>query len=288
MPVRCYVPALDLATQILALPISMPGRFAYRFLPYRRSLVLKNIDQVYGDQLSVAQKKHLAQAFYSHLLTSIKETIQLRFMSDATLRARVTVKGHERLLEIAARGQGVLVLTAHVGSWEFAPLGGILNFEQFKGHFHFIRRRLGWKFMERILFRRYYRAGLNVIPKHEALQQVKPALDQNHAVVFVLDQHATLQNRDGVAVEFFGKKACTYRSLASLSRHTDLPVVPAASYRLPNGRHILEFYEPIVWQEYPTNQESIYQNTLAYNQALERIILAHPEQWMWMHRRWKL
>ncbi len=288
MPVRCYVPALDFATQILALPISMPGRFTYRFLPYRRSLVLKNIDQVYGDQLSVAQKKHLAQAFYSHLLTSIKETIQLRFMSDANLRARVTVKGHERLLEIAARGQGVLVLTAHVGSWEFAPLGGILNFEQFKGHFHFIRRRLGWKFMERVLFRRYSRAGLNVIPKHEALQQVKPALDQNHAVVFVLDQHATLQNRDGVAVEFFGKKAGTYRSLASLSRHTDLPVVPAASYRLPDGQHILEFYEPIVWQEYSTNQESIYQNTLAYNQALERIILAHPEQWMWMHRRWKL
>ncbi|MBP6917888.1 MAG: lysophospholipid acyltransferase family protein [Legionellaceae bacterium] len=288
MPVWCCVPALDLATQILALPTSMPGRFAYCFLPYRRSLVLKNIDQVYGGQLSAAQKKHLAQAFYSHLLTSIKETVQLRFMSDATLRARVTVKGHERLLEIAARGQGVLVLTAHVGSWEFAPLGGILNFEQFKGHFHFIRRRLGWKFMERILFRRYYRAGLNVIPKHEALQQVKPALDQNHAVVFVLDQHATLQNRDGVAVEFFGKKAGTYRSLASLSRHTDLPVVPAASYRLPNGHHILEFYEPIVWQEYPTNQESIYQNTLAYNQALERIILAHPEQWMWMHRRWKL
>lgn len=288
MPVRCSVPAADLPAQIASLPITLPGRFVYHFLPYRRQLVLQNIDQVYGDQLSIPDKKHLAQAFYSHFLTSIKETIQLRFMSDATLRDRVTVKGHERLLAIAEGGQGVLVLTAHVGSWEFAPLGGILNFAQFKGHFHFIRRCLGWKSIERILFRRYYRVGLNVIPKQEALHRVKTALEQNHAVVFVLDQHASLENRDGVAVEFFGKKAGTYRSLASLSRHTGLPVVPASGYRLPNGRHILEFYEPIVWQEYPSNQESIYQNTLAYNQALERIILAHPEQWMWMHRRWKL
>lgn len=288
MPVWCFVPVLDAATQIAQLPISRLGRWAYRLLPYRRKIVLNNIDQVYGDQLNVEQKKHLAQAFYSHLLTSIKETFQLRFMSDSTVRGRVTVKGYERLLEIATQGQGVLVLTAHVGSWEFAPLGGILNFEQFKGHFHFIRRRLGWKFIERILFQRYYRAGLNVIPKQDALHLVKNALDQNHAVVFVLDQHASLASRDGVAVEFFGKKAGTYRSLASLSRHTGLPVVPAAGYRLPNGQHVLEFYDPILWQEYPTNQESIYQNTLAYNQALERIILAHPEQWMWMHRRWKL
>lgn len=284
----CCVLVSDLGQQIAALPLSWAGRLVYRFLPYRRSIVRNNIDQVYGEQLNQQQKKHLAQAFYSHLLTSIQETIQLRFMSDAELRARVQVKGYEHLLEIAAQGQGVLVVTAHVGSWEFAPLGGILNFQQFKGHFHFIRRRLGWKFIEKILFRRYHRVGLNVIPKQDALQQVKGALDQNHAVVFVLDQHASLVNRDGVAVEFFGKKAGTYRSLASLSRHTGLPVVPAAGYRLPNGHHVLEFYEPITWQEYPTNQESIYHNTLAYNQALERIILAHPEQWMWMHQRWKL
>ena len=113
-------------------------------------------------------------------------------------------------------------------------------------------------------------------------------MEQNHAVVFVLDQHASLANRDGVAVEFFGKKAGTYRSLASFARHTGVPVVPAAGYRLDNGRHVLEFYDPIPWQDYGSTQESIYRNTLAYNQALERIILAHPEQWLWLHKRWKL
>ncbi|KTD17610.1 lysophospholipid acyltransferase family protein [Legionella jordanis] len=264
------------------------GRFLYHFLPYRRSIVQANINLVFGHQLNAAQKKRLAKAFYSHMAMSIKEIVQLRFMSEKKLKERVDVKGYQRLLDIVAQNRGVLILTGHFGNWEFAPLGGILNFEEFKGQFHFIRRTLGSKALERLLFRRYYQAGLNVIPKKNSLDQVCNALDQNHAVVFVLDQHASLANRDGVAVEFFGKKAGTYRSLATLARHTGVPVVPAAGYRLPNGRHVLEFHDPIYWQDYPTIQESIYQNTLAYNQALERIILAHPEQWHWLHKRWKL
>jgi KDO2-lipid IV(A) lauroyltransferase len=278
----------DYAQQIDQLPVSIAGRLMYALLPYRRKVIRKNIDQVFGDKLDRAQKKHLTQAYYSHLLTSVKEAFQLRFMSEATLCSRVEIRGYQNMLDVVANNRGVLVLTGHFGNWEFAPIGGILNFKEFQGQFHFIRKTMGNKTIERILFNRYYNAGLNVIPKKNSLQQVCDALDQNHAVVFVLDQHATLGNRDGVAVEFFGKKAGTYRSLASLARHTGVPVVPAASYRLANGKHVLEFHEPLIWQEFENTQESIYRNTLCYNQALERIILAHPEQWMWLHKRWKL
>lgn len=270
------------------LKVTWFGRLVYYGLPYRRHVVMSNIDQVYGNRLSSQEKKRLAMAFYSHLLTSLKEMIQLRFMSDEALCDRVDVIGYERLLEIAEQHRGVLVLTGHFGSWEFAPIGGIAKFKQFKGQFHFIRRTLNIKWLERFLFRRYYQAGLKVIPKKNSLQQVAEALENNHAVVFVLDQHASVENRDGVAVEFFGKKAGTYRSLASFSRHTGIPVVPAAAYRLENGRHVLKFHEPIAWQEHGSTQESIYRTTLAYNEALERIILEHPEQWLWLHKRWKL
>jgi Kdo2-lipid IVA lauroyltransferase/acyltransferase len=257
-------------------------------LPYRKAVILENITQVFGARLSSSEKTHLVKAFYSHLVRSIKETCQLRFMKEPAIAARVEVRGHERLLRVAEKKQGVLVLTGHVGSWEFAPLGGILNFKQFQGQFHFIRRTLGNKMLERILFRRYYQAGLHVITKANALQHVTEALDKNHAVVFVLDQHASLVNRDGIAAEFFGKKAGTYRSLATFARHTGVPVVPAASYRLPNGQHVLEFYDAIDWEDKPGNHAAIYHNTCAYNRVLERIILAHPEQWWWLHRRWKL
>ena len=278
----------DLTKRIESTPVSFAGRMVYYGLPYRKNVILANIKQAFGDSLNEKQRTHLIQSFYSHLITSVKEMIQMRFMSEKQLRKKVEVRGYDRLLSVADKGRGVLILTGHFGNWEFAPIGGILNFEAFRGRFHFIRRTLGNKIIERILFRRYYRAGLNVIPKKNSLHLVCDALDQNHAVVFVLDQHASLVNRDGVAVEFFGKKAGTYRSLASFSRHTGVPVVPAAGFRLPNGRHVLEFYEPIEWRDFGSTQESIYHNTLAYNQALEQIILAHPEQWLWLHKRWKL
>ena len=264
----------ELAEKINKLKVSLAGRVIHSCLPYRRNVVMANIEQVYGKTLTSVEKTHLAKAFYSHLATSIKEMVLLRFMSEKKLRESVEVRGSEHMLKVVAEKRGVLVVTGHVGSWEFAPIGGIANFQQFEGQFHFIRRTLTNKVIERVLFRRYY--------------QVCDVLDQNHAVIFVLDQHAAVENRDGIAAEFFGKKAGTYRSLATFARHTGSPVVPAASYRLPNGRHILEFYDPIPWQDYASTQESIYRNTLAYNQALERIILAHPEQWMWLHKRWKL
>lgn len=195
-----------LAQQIEALPITLAGRFIYRFLPYRRRLIFSNISQVYNDQLNEYQKKRLAKAYYSHLAKSLKEALQLRFMSEKKLRAQVEVIGHEKMLAVVAQKKGVLVVTGHFGNWEFAPLGGVLNFKEFKGQFHFIRRTLRFKFIERIMFKNYYQAGLNVIPKKNSLEQVCVALEQNHAVIFVLDQHASLVNRDGIAVEFLEKK----------------------------------------------------------------------------------
>lgn len=278
----------ELHQQIDSLPISIFGTFIYYFLPYRRPIIMKNINHVYQDRLDEAQKKRLAKSYYSHLIKSVKEALSLRFMSEKTLKQRVEVRGHEHLAKVIQDQKGALVVTGHFGNWEYAPIGGVLNFEAYKGQFHFIRRTLGFKYLERILFRRYYQAGLNVIPKKNSLERVGSALEKNHVVVFVLDQHASLVNRDGIAVEFFGKKAGTYRSLATLSRNTGVPVVPAAGYRLANGMHVLEFFDPIPWRDFEGTQESLYQNTLAYNQSLERIILKHPEQWNWIHNRWKI
>ncbi|MCX7115434.1 MAG: lysophospholipid acyltransferase family protein [Gammaproteobacteria bacterium] len=269
-------------------PITRIGKWIARFLPYRQRVVLANINRVYGDHLTAADKQHLIVAFYSHLATFIKEMVTLRFLSETKLKQKVTVTGHQHVLDVAASGKGVLLLTAHLGNWEFAPLGAILNFKAFRGHFHFIRRTLTNKTIERILFNRYHKAGLRIIPKKGSLQQVCDVLEQNHAIIFVLDQHAALTNRDGIAVEFFGEKAGTYRSLASIARHTGVPVIPTETYRQADGSHVLAFHAPLECQDYPSSQEALYQNTKRYNEALEQMILRHPEQWMWVHKRWKL
>jgi KDO2-lipid IV(A) lauroyltransferase len=273
---------------VLSRPVTRWGRWMYRFLPYRKKVIEANIRQVFGKHISIEAQQHLAKAFYSHLGKIISETLRLRFLSEQQLMNMVSIEGHQHLFDVAAKGKGVLILTGHFGNWEFAPLGGMPQFKDYKGCFHFIRRELGFKRLEQILFKRYYRAGLQVIPKKNALDKIMQALEHNHAVVFVLDQHASLANKDGIAVEFFGKPAGTYRSLAMVAKYTEVPVVAAAGYRTADNRHVLKFYPPMDLVQ-PEGTESVIEaNTRQYNQILEQIIMEHPEQWWWLHKRWKI
>lgn len=277
----------DISDYLDKITPSFWGKFFYYCLPFRKTVVLSNMRFVFGQQLDSNQIKKLAQCFYSHIARSIRENIVLRFMNEEQVKAKATVIGAEYMFEAAKHNKGIAVLTGHFGNWEFAPIAGILNFKAFQGRFHFIRKTLKNKKLEHWLFRRYYRAGLGVIPKKNSLNRVCDVLAEEQAVVFVMDQHASIQAKDGILVDFFGKKAGTYRSLATIARYTQVPVVPAASYRQKDGTHVLEFFPPINWQEHENTKQALYQNTLAYNQALELMVLAHPEQWLWMHKRWK-
>jgi KDO2-lipid IV(A) lauroyltransferase len=127
-------------------------------------------------------------------------------------------------------------------------------------------------------------ALLVVDPPHEE-QMEFARLPAGDIVLFPFDQHAG--GRDGIEVDFFGHPAGTFRSLALIARATGAPVVPAASWREHDGRHVLRFVEPLIPIECEDYDEEIRRNTQAYNAALERLILRHPEQWWWMHRRWK-
>lgn len=267
---------------------TLTGRFLYHAIPFRKKIVLKNIETVFGDRLNQQQKLNLAKAFYSHIAKSLKENCLMRFLSPQKIKSKAVVVGAEHVLKAAEKNKGVLILTGHFGNWEFAPIAGIMNFEQYKGRFYFIRKLIGTKAIEKLLFKRYYQAGLNVIPKKNALQQACEALEQQAAVVFVMDQHACIGSKDGIKVDFFNKPAGTYRSLATLARNMEAPVIPAQSYRRHDGQHVLEFYPELEWQAINDRKRALMTNTKRYNEQLEKMILKYPEQWLWMHKRWKL
>jgi KDO2-lipid IV(A) lauroyltransferase len=104
-------------------------------------------------------------------------------------------------------------------------------------------------------------------------------------VVFPFDQHAG--RKDGVLAEFFGHPAGTFRSLAVIALATGAPVVPASSWREGAGQHVLRFEDELPPIEHADANQAILLNTRAYNRALERMIVRRPEQWWWVHRRWK-
>lgn len=283
----------DVKDYIKQLEPSLIGKIIYRCFPYRRKVVLSNMRQVFDTQFSDEEIKKLAQCFYAHFVRSIGENIKMRMMSEAKMTEKVKVLGESHLSDALAHDKGVLILTGHLGNWEFAPIGGILQFKDLRGHFYFIRRQLRIKWLENFLFSRYNKVGLNVIPFFDAVNQACDALEDNKLVVYVLDQHAQITRqgggrRDGIPVEFFGKKAGTYRSLAMIARHTGAKVIPATSYREPDGRHVLAFLPEIPWEAHEKSSDAILHNTRNYNKAIESFILKHPEQWIWMHKRWKI
>jgi Kdo2-lipid IVA lauroyltransferase/acyltransferase len=266
---------------------SLLGRLCYHALPIRRQVVLQNLRTAFGGELDDEGIKLLAQRFYGHLFTTFLENIRLGLMNRSQIKKGLRVEGREHVMGVSARGKGVILMTGHIGNWEMGPIMCTEHFSEFKGRFHVLRRQLVNKTVERFLFGRYKTAGLNVLPKRNSLDRILEVLAVNDAVVFIMDQHAK-PKKDGVIVDFFGKKAGTFKSLAIVARASEAQVVPTYCFREKDGTHVMRFLPPLKWIEDSDFDREILLNTRLYNETLEKIIREHPEQWLWVHRRWKI
>jgi KDO2-lipid IV(A) lauroyltransferase len=268
-------------------PIRVPlaGRMLYHLFPFRRRVILDNMRRVFGATLDEDAIVDLAQAHYGHLWKLAGEFLRFRWLSRERKLALVRIENLDNFVDAYQQGKGVLLLTGHFGNWEVATVAGIGSFPQMRGRFHFVRRALKPDWFDRLVVRRFEAAGFGVMAKRGSLDAMLDRLSKGDAIVFPFDQHA--QPPDGIAVDFFGTPAWTFKSLAIIALATGAPVVPATSWREPDGRHVLRFEAPISAIEHASTNEAIRLTTGAYNAELERLVLRRPEQWYWVHRRWK-
>jgi KDO2-lipid IV(A) lauroyltransferase len=273
----------------LALPENteapLPGRMIYRLLPFRRSVMIENLRRVFGPGVPDVEITRLAQAHYAHLWRLFLEFLRFRFMSAERKMAQVEIENVAVFTRALERNKGILVLTGHFGNWEVATVAGLGHFPQMRGRIHFVRRPIKPVWLDRFVNACFRRAGFGVLPKRGSLDAILDRLAAGDAIVFPFDQHAGPP--DGIAVDFFGFPAWTFKSLALIATASDAAVIPASSWREPDGRHVLRFEEPLPAVSCADAGEEIHRKTREYNAALERLILRHPEQWYWVHRRWK-
>ena len=269
-------------------PTEVPwfGRWFYHLFPYRRNVALENLRRVFGDVLPEEEIHKLAQAYYAHYLRFTMEFVRLPFMSAERRKAWIRLENIEAPLRAHEKGKGILLLTGHFGNFEVSTVAGISQFPQYRGLFHFVRRPLKPRLLNAFVTYRFRRHGFGVLPKRGSLDRIFELLAHGAIIVYVFDQHAG--KGDGITVDFFGHPAGTFKSVALLALTTGAPVIPAYSWREPNGRHVLRFEDELPLIECDDVGEAIRINTQAYNRALERMLLRHPEQWIWMHRRWKV
>jgi KDO2-lipid IV(A) lauroyltransferase len=261
------------------------GKFIYHILPLRRRVVMENLRRVYGDTLTDRRIAEIAQAFYGHLVKFLGEFVRLAFMSDAKKAQYVRIEGIEHLAAARKQGKGVLLLAGHFGNWEVSTVAGMSQFKQFHGHLHFIRRPLKPQWFNDLVMRRFRKAGFGTLEKTGSLDEILALLEDNRIIVSIFDQFTV--RKYGIQSEFFGHPAHTFKSLAVLAQFTGAPVIPSSSWREQDGTHVLLFEPPVEVLTEGRTKDILSKNTKRFNETLERIILRHPEQWIWMHKRWK-
>ena len=273
----------------LALPmetsVPLAGKVFFNGLPFRRAVIIDNLRRVFGAAVPDREIARIAQAHYAHLWQLIVEFFRFRWLSAERKRALVRVENLDAFIGAFRERKGVLVLTGHFGNWEVATVAGIANYPDVRGRFHFVRRPIKPRWLDALVTRRFNRAGFGVIAKRGSLERIVALLERGDIIVFPFDQYAG--GADGIDAEFFGQAVGTFKSLAVIALATGAPVLPAAAWREPDGRHVLRFESPVPLVDVEHVNDSIVRTTRGFNAVLERLILRHPEQWWWVHRRFR-
>jgi Kdo2-lipid IVA lauroyltransferase/acyltransferase len=253
------------------------GDALWWLLPRRRGVALDNIRRSLGREMAPEEIRRLGRRSFQHVGMNLVEACRYFLRPTDVMLSRVRVDGAEHLRSAAAQGRGILILTAHYGNWELlAAAHGLTGLP-----LSIVIRPLDHPILDELAARFRRRSGAELIVKRLAVREVLQALRRGRMVGILLDQNAT--RAEGVFVPFFGIPASTSKGLAVLALRTGAPVVPVFLRRELDGRHSMDVRPPLE----PPPDGDVEAYTATFNLAIEAAIRRAPEQWLWMHARWR-
>jgi Kdo2-lipid IVA lauroyltransferase/acyltransferase len=245
-----------------------------------RNVAIENLSHVYGSDKSSREIRSQALRIFRNLTMILFEIGWSLRIKEKDFFSFFKISGLENVRSACNKGKGVLALTAHIGNWELLMLAaGFLGLPMSA-----IYRPFDFKPLDRFFADLRTRYGAKLYPKSRAMRKILRSIRDRELVGFLLDQNTSVQA--GVFVDFFGKPACTHKGMALVALGTDAPVISAFLVRDGSGFRV-EFGPEIPLIRTGDKDKDIIENTRQYNRALESIILRYPDQWFWVHRRWK-
>jgi len=262
------------------------GLLIYRFDHRHRNVVLNNLNIAFGQETSSAEFHELCKQSFKNL-GRIFFDIGWISISNKTLDL-YEVQGAEYLRRAYLQGKGVLIVTAHFGNWELLREAGYMVLKKYGWQSNIVARRLDFEPLERFFQELRTQWGTRVLPtRKNTYQSILDLLkDKAHKNNIVLLNDQRVDWYEGVFVDFFGTLACTNIGLARLAKKTGAPVIPLYVIRTENG-YIGQFQPEIPWIHTDDDYWDLAVNTQRYNQNIEAMIRKYPEQWFWVHNRWK-
>jgi KDO2-lipid IV(A) lauroyltransferase len=244
-----------------------------------RPIALKNVTKTEG-LVAPSRIPRFIRKVYEHLGLCLVEMLMMpRYLRKGPLTRIVRLEGWEQLAELQKEGKGVILAIGHQGNWELCGLAA----NQAGYRLNSLARPIDNPWVNRYLHRFRTWTGQEIITKHGALGSMIKVLRENKLLVVQIDQDS---RRTGVYVRFFGRPASTQRSPALLSLKYGSPIVVADIHRTADGHRVV-LAPPIRPDGFRSARDPIQALTQAVTAVFERAVRAHPEQWFWIHDRWK-
>ena len=247
-----------------------------------RNVGLENLRLAFGDRYDEGERDRIVRAVYRHFCRMLVEMLHIpRKLHATTWRDRIELVGHEPVLDRLLKGGPVIMLSGHFGNWEMAGyLFGVFGFPP-----HSVARALDNPYLDRFLRTFRERTGQKLIPKTGGYDQMLDVLRGGGILSFLADQDA---GERGMFVDFFGRPASTHKAIALLALEHRAPVVVGYARRIgPGFRYEVGCNAVIDPEEWTGTADDARILTQRYTTALEAIIRRDPEQYLWLHRRWK-
>jgi KDO2-lipid IV(A) lauroyltransferase len=247
-------------------------------LGIRRRVTLDNLAAAFPER-SEHERRDIARGAYANMARAVVDSLRSLGDTPEALRARVQVDDFGPVERALAGGRGLLVATAHFGSWE---LFGAAMAQSVK--LHAVVRPLRGGLNAQLVEARA-RAGLGLIAPRGAILETSAALRRNEVVAMLVDQ--AIGGKHALFVPFFGRPAGTTPALSMAAIRTGAPTLVIVALR-ESGRLHFRVEGPFAVPQTGDRARDLWLHTAAVTAALERLIRTYPEQWLWLHRRWKL
>ncbi|HKE09276.1 MAG TPA: lysophospholipid acyltransferase family protein [Candidatus Acidoferrum sp.] len=229
-----------------------------------------------------AERRAALQGMARNLGGMAAEFARLPKYTRENIAEVVILDGHENFLAGKSRGKGVIYLTGHIGAWELSSYAHAL----YGFPLHYMARPLDNAPLDKLVNEYRGRSGNQPVYKNEAARTMMRVLKDAGTIGILADQNT--MPGEGIFVDFFGKPACTTTGIARVALHTDAAVVPGYAYWDANLRkYRLRFEPPVELIRTGDAECDIRENTQRFTKVIEDIIRKCPEQWVWIHARWK-
>jgi KDO2-lipid IV(A) lauroyltransferase len=257
------------------------GRLAMLAAPRDRRRVVRHLTIAFPE-LSDERRQALAAGCARHFGLMLAEVAWLTRAPRPAIERLCTIAGFEHFERALAEGRGVMFTTAHAGNWELIsarlPIAGTPLITAV--------RKLDNPRIDTLVNALRARHGTEVVPRSaRAGGQLARAIRRNRVVGLLIDQD--IRNVPGVFVPFFDRPAWTPSGAATLAIRLGCPMIPGFIHRKPDLSHHIELFPPLESPRPGSLEDQVVELTTGATAAIENQIRTHPEQWVWMHRRWR-